>query len=80
MEVLGPEPELVLQLYDAVLIWVAWLLGGSTFLVALLYLLCLWVECFSSARRKTESRPARPVSTDAGAVTLKPQWIREPLT
>ena len=63
MEPVGIEPEFLLQFYDDLFLILGWLLGGGAVLIAVVFLLGLWFECFAPYRSR-KSRSSKEVSPE----------------
>ena len=50
MEPVGVDPEFLLQLYDDFFLILGWLLGAAAALIAVVFMLCLWFDCFAPYR------------------------------
>jgi len=76
MEPVGIEPEFLLQFYDDFFLILGWLLGGGAVLIAVVFLLCLWFECFAPYRG-CQSRSSKEVSPEtSGGLAARFHWPR----
>ncbi len=65
-------PDSLLQTYQTLLLWIAWIFIGFAWMAGLTFLVFLWNECFRSRRR----RPALPRSMESLAPHLAPEAAR----
>ena len=74
MEPAGVNTELFLRAYEALILWFAWMLAIVVGLMALLYVLLLWEEYFSSPRRPVMHARKRASSGTSRRPAVARQW------